>query len=500
MAEVGRERWSSRFTFIFAAIGSAIGLGNVWRFPYMSYSYGGGAFLVAWFVGLLIMGVPWLIMEFGMGRYFQKGAPGVFAGIGKKLEWIGWWPVFVAFLIVSYYCVIMAWALRYAVSSVVMAWGVGEAGASGAGDFFFKTVLKLSDGPGTLGHPVVPIVIGLAVVWIAMYIIIYKGAGRTGKIAVWTVIIPWVILVVLLIRGLTLPGAVKGLNYYLTPDWAKLKQGDVWFAALSQIAFTLSVGMAGMYAYGSFVAKKGDITNNAFITSFSNCATSYFAGFAVFSIIGFIMQSLNIPIDKVSASGLGLAFVSYPVGISMMPTGAPVVGVLFFLCLFFLGIDSAFFLAHGGVIAPIYDKFGMKLKNSTLLICILGFLLGILFTTQGGLYWLDIIDRAVSFYGLLLTGAIASFVVGWIFPAKKLRDHINETSDIKLGAWFDWMLKIVVPAGALFVVIYGGFAKDLPLKYGGYPKWAAAFVWITLVVTFILSFVFQSLKTKEVKS
>jgi len=333
-----------------------------------------------------------------------------------------------------------------------------------------------------------------------MYIIIYKGAGQTGKVAVWTVIIPWLILVVLLIRGLTLPGAVKGLNYYLTPNWAKLKQGDVWFAALSQIAFTLSVGMAGMFAYGSFVAKKADITNSAFITSFSNCATSYFAGFAVFSIIGFIMQSLNIPIDKVSASGLGLAFVSYPVGISMIPTGAPIVGVLFFLCLFFLGIDSAFFLAHGGVIAPVYDKFGMKLKNSTLLICILGFLLGLLYTTQGGLYWLDIIDRAVSFYGLLITGAIASFVVGWVFPAKKLRDHINETSDIKVGAWFDWMLKVVVPASALFVVAYGGFAKDLPLKYGGYPKWAAAFVWITLGVTFILSFVFQSFKTKEAKS
>jgi len=499
MAEVGRERWPSRFHFIFAAIGSAIGLGNVWRFPYMSYSYGGGAFLVAWMVCLLIMGVPWLIMEFGMGRYFQKGAPGVFAGIRKKLEWVGWWPVFVAFLIVCYYTVIMAWSLRYAVSSVTVAWGMGEAGASGAGSYFFGTVLKLSDGPGMLGAPVIPIVIALAVIWIVMYIIMSKGAGRIGKVAVWTVIIPWVLLLVLLVRGLTLPGAVKGLNYYLTPDFSMLAKGEVWFAAGSQIAFTLSVGMAGMFAYGSFVAKKADITNNAFITSFSNCATSFFAGFAVFSIVGFIMGALNIPVGEVSASGLGLAFVGYPVAISMMPVGAPIVGVLFFLCLFFLGIDSAFFLAHGGVIAPVYDKFGMKPKRAALLICILAFLVGILFTCRGGLYWLDIIDRAVSFYGLLLTGVIASFIVGWVFPAKKLREHINETSDFKIGAWLDWMLKIVVPVGGLFVVIYGGFAKDLPFKYGGYPKWAAAFVWITLVVTFGLSFLFQAFKTKEAK-
>ena len=134
-----------------------------------------------------------------------------------------------------------------------------------------------------------------------------------------------------------------------------------------------------------------------------------------------------------------------------------------------------------------------------MLICILGFLVGLLFTTRGGLYWLDIVDRAVSFYGLLITGAIAAIVVGWVFPARKLREHLNETSDIKIGAWWDWMLKIVVPVGALFVVVYGGFLKDLKEPYGGYPKWAAWFIWIILIATFILSFIFQALKTREAK-
>ncbi|MFW6180385.1 MAG: sodium-dependent transporter [Spirochaetota bacterium] len=499
MAQQERERWTSRAHFIFAAVGSAIGLGNVWRFPYLTYEYGGGAFLFAWMVGLLIMGVPWLILEFGMGRYFQKSAPGVFAGVGKRLEWLGWWPVFVAFLIVSYYTVIMAWSLHYAVASVGLAWGAGEAGAAGAGDYFFGTVLQLSDGPGTLGAPIGSIVLALGFIWVVLYFIMWKGAGQIGKIAVWTVLIPWLLLVALLIRGLTLPGAVQGLNYYLTPNFAELKNGDVWFAALSQIAFTLSVGMAGMYAYGSFVAKKADINNNAFITAFSNCGTSFFAGFAVFSTVGFIMQALSIPVEEVSASGLGLAFVSFPVGISMMPVGSKLVGVLFFLCLFFLGVDSAFFLAHGGVIAPIADKFGMRLKRATLLVCIIGFLVGLLYTTRGGLYWLDIVDRMASFYGLLITGALASIIVGWVFPARKLREHVNETSDFKVGAWFDWMLKIVVPAGALFVVIYGGFAKDLKEPYEGYPMWAASFIWILLGVTFILSFVFQAFKTREAK-
>jgi NSS family neurotransmitter:Na+ symporter len=208
------------------------------------------------------------------------------------------------------------------------------------------------------------------------------------------------------------------------------------------------------------------------------------------------MQSLYIPIGEVTASGLGLAFVTFPVGVSMMPTGASVIGVLLFLTLFFLGIDSAFFLAHGGVISPIKDKFGTSGKKATLIVCILGFLVGILFTTRGGLYWLDIVDRATAFYGLVITGAVASLVVGWKFKANNLREHLNETSDIKVGPWWNWLLKIIVPAGLLFMFIYGGFVKDLASPYEGYPLWAASMIWVILFVTLVLSFVFQRFKTK----
>ncbi|MBA7503944.1 hypothetical protein ES706_02569 [subsurface metagenome] len=491
-----RERWTSRYYFLFAAIGSAIGLGNVWRFPYMTYKYGGGAFLIPWIIGLIVMGIPWMMMEFGMGRYFQRGAPGVFEGIGKKWEWLGWWPVFCAFLIITYYSVIMAWSLRYVVSSTTMAWGIGEAGAAGAGSYFFGEILRISSGPGVLGAPIGSTVGFLALIWVVIYFIVFKGVGVIGKVAVWTVSIPWVLLVILAIRGLTLPGAVEGLNFYLTPNLAALGNAEVWFAAFSQIAFTLSLGMAGMFAYGSFIAKKADVTNNAFITSFSNCATSFFAGFAVFSTVGFIMQALSIPVGEVSASGLGLAFVSYPVAISMMPGANAFIGILFFLCLFFLGIDSLFFLAYGGVISPIMDKFGLSRVKATLIVIVISFLIGLVYTTNGGLYWLDIVDRTVCFYGLLLTGALACIVIGWVFGAGKLREHLNETSDIKVGAWFDWLIKVVVPAGLLFVVIYGGFAKDIPASYEGYPRWASSFIWIILAVTLGLSFLLQRVKTR----
>ena len=499
MAEVTRERWSNRTLFIFAAIGSAIGLGNIWRFPYLSYEYGGGVFLIPWVIGLIVLGIPWMMMEFGMGRYFQKGAPGVFEGIGKKWEWVGWWPVFCAFLIDTYYVVILAWSLRYVVSSATMAWGVGEAGAAGAGAYFYEQVLNLSSGPSVLGAPVLPLLGFLALTWVILFFIMFKGARVIGKVAVWTVTVPWALLLVLLVRGLTLPGAIDGLNYYLSPDLAALGNVDVWFAAFSQIAFTLSLGMAGMFAYGSFIAKKADVTNNAFIASFSNCATSFFAGFAVFSIVGFIMQTLSVPVGDVSSAGLGLAFVTFPVGISMLPGANAFIGILFFLCVFFLGIDSAFFLAYGGVIAPLMDKFGWSRVKATAIVCVVAFAIGIVYTTTGGLYWLDIVDRTVCFYGLLITGALACLVVGWGFGADKLRAHLNETSDIKVGSWWNWLLKIVVPLGLLFVVIYGGFMQDIPASYGGYPRWATNVMWIILGVTLLLSFVLQAIKTKGPK-
>ncbi|MCK4723507.1 MAG: sodium-dependent transporter, partial [Dehalococcoidia bacterium] len=142
-----RETWGKRGYFIFAALGSAIGLGNIWRFPHLAHTYGGGAFLIAWMIGLIVLGIPWLMMEFGIGRYFRSSAPGAFAGIGKRWEWLGWWPCWIAFGIITYYSVVLAWAARYVAASATMAWGVGKAGAEAAGGFFFGDVLQLSGGP-----------------------------------------------------------------------------------------------------------------------------------------------------------------------------------------------------------------------------------------------------------------------------------------------------------------------------------------------------------------
>lgn len=500
MPEISRrERWIRPRHLIFAAAGSAIGLGNVWRFPYLTYDYGGASFLIAWLIGLVLLGIPWLTMEFGMGRYFQRGAPGIFEGIGKKWEWAGWWPAFAAFLIVTYYTVVMAWALRYVGSAATMAWGSGKAGAEATGDYFFGTVLQLSSGPTVLGAPVGWIVLLLAITWVGIFLIIYRGAAIIGRVSQYVVVTAWVLLIILFIRGITLVGASDGLNFYLDPDLSLLLSGETWFAAFSQIAFTLSLGMAGMYAYGSFITRKGDINNSAAITSITNCASSFFAGFAIFSTAGFLMQAMGIPMEEVALSGLGLAFVGYPSALSMLPGASGFFGVLFFLMFWFIGLSSAYFLAYGGICIPLMDKFGWSRAKTAAGICIIAFLVGILYTTEGGLYWLDIVDRTVAFYALLLTGTVAAIIVGWVHGAHRLREHINETSDFKVGGWFDWLIKLVLPVGLLFVVIYGGFMEDIASEgYEGYFPWSWP-IWVLLAAILILSFAFQSFKTRMPK-
>jgi NSS family neurotransmitter:Na+ symporter len=373
--------------------------------------------------------------------------------------------------------------------------------------FFYQTFLGLTENPGVWGDFRWPIVGALAFSWAMIFFILHKGVRRVGKVVIYTVTIPWICLIILVIRGLTLPGAVEGLNYYLTPNFSALLNGEVWFGAFSQIAFTLGLGMGIMFAYGSYIPKDSDITNNAMITSFANCATSFFAGFAVFSIIGFLAQSLGVSVQAVTESGIALTFITFPTAISMMPFIPQIIGIVLFLCIWMLGIDSAFSISEA-MITGIVDKFRISKAKATAMICIISFVVGtFLFCRGSGLYWLDMIDRAVAFYGLLLAGLVECIIIGWVFGADKVREHVNSVSDLKIGKWFDWLIKIVVPVGLAYVIAWG-LKSDIPV-YGGYPVWASTIgVWGVLLLTLVLALIFgfvikgkgsEEKKVKEVK-
>ncbi|MEW5945000.1 MAG: sodium-dependent transporter, partial [bacterium] len=301
----GRDQWNSRLAFIMAAVGSAVGLGNVWRFPFICYESGGGAFLIPYFVALFTAGIPLMILEFGLGHMTRASAPVAFRKVKPGFEWIGWMAILVGLFVMSYYGVVMGWCFNYLRFAFTLAWG------DDTQKFFLENFLNVSGGIGDLGGVVPAVVAGLALCWLCVFLCIYKGVETVGKVVMFTVPLPVVILVVFLVRGVTLPGALEGLTFYLKPDFAKLADPKVWLRAYGQVFFSLSIGFGVMIAYASFLPKKSDIVNNAFITSLLDAGTSFLAGLCIFSTLGYLARATGAGVADVVKGGPGLAFITY---------------------------------------------------------------------------------------------------------------------------------------------------------------------------------------------
>ncbi|HHE46748.1 MAG TPA: sodium-dependent transporter, partial [Bacteroidetes bacterium] len=310
-----------------------------------------------------------------------------------------------------------------------------------------------------------------------------------------TVPLPLICLIILAIRGLTLPGAIDGITYYLQPDFSKLSNPRVWLAAYGQILFSLSLGQAVLLAYASYLPGDADIANNAFLTGFINCGFSFFAGFAVFSALGFLAYQIGVPVQDVVKSGPDLAFVTYPTIISQLPFWAPFFGVVFFVMLLTLGIDSAFALVEGFA-TPLKDATGIRHTRVVLWLCITGLAIGILYTTRGGFHWLDIVDKYVSDFGLVTIALAECVVVGWFFGAKRFREEINDTSEIRIGVWWDICITVITPL-VLGVTLILSLVIGIRQPYGGYPQWANWVGGWGMIILAILISVFLGMKFKR---
>jgi NSS family neurotransmitter:Na+ symporter len=477
-----REQWKSQMGFLLAAVGSAIGLGNIWRFSYMAYTHGGGVFLVPYLVALLTAGIPLLILEFAIGHERIGSAPLAYHKIGRRWEWLGWWAVlFVMFGIVLYYTVIIAWCVDFFVYSFGLSWG------SDPDSFFFKDFLAMSERPSEIGQIRTPIFFALAVVWFINWAILYRGVQKGIELAN-KVFMPllFVLTAVLVFWSLTLDGAMEGVRAYLTPDFSKLSDPKVWIDAYSQIFFSLSLGFGIMIAYASYLPEKANITRSAILTALLDSGYAIFAGFAVFAVLGFMAASQGRPISEVVTQSIGLAFVAYPKAVSLMPAGN-IFGAIFFLCLVVAGISSSISIFEAFT-AAVLDKFGMRRKPFITVVAVLGFLGSTIFATQAGLLWLDIVDHFLTHYGLVVVGIMECIIVGWFFKLKMLRNHVNRISSVKLGPWWDLLIKYFVPL-VLAVILAGDLYNELKEPYGGY-SWASLiligrdWVLITLVAAF----------------
>lgn len=456
-----RDEWGTRLGFILAAVGSAIGMGNIWRFPYMVYENGGGAFLIPYFVAVFTAGIPLLILEFGVGQRHAGATPVTFRSLNKKWGWIGWWQLLVCFVIATYYVVIIAWSFSYFTFSFNLGWG------EDTGAFFFKEYLHLSDGPFKLGGIQWQIFVPLALVWVTCWGVLICGV-RKGIETANKFFMPALFLMVILImaRAVTMPGAVDGLNWLFKPDFSALGDIKVWAAAFGQVFFSLSVGFGIMITYSSYLSGDSDINNNAFMTAFINCGFSMLAGIMIFSVLGYMAAQKGVPIKEVVSSGVGLAFVTIPQAINFMP-GASFIGVLFFLSLLFAGVSSMISICEA-CIAGILEGFKISRKAATSIFCGIGFLVSVIYTTGAGLYVLDIVDHFINTYAVLLGGFIEVALLSWFFNLESIREHVNRTSDFLVGVWWTFCLKFFTT----FVVAYMLVMKcleDIHTPYEGYP-------------------------------
>ncbi|UOQ48164.1 sodium-dependent transporter [Gracilibacillus caseinilyticus] len=456
-----RSQWGTRIGFLLAAIGSAVGLGNIWRFPATAFENGGGAFFVPYLFALLTAGIPLLIMEYTIGHKFRSSSPRSFAKISKGMEWIGWWQVFISFVISTYYPIIIAWSLMYAYFSFGTKWGNDPTG------FFVGDYLNLADA-GTFGSFVPSVLLPLILVWILVFFFLGRGVKKGIEFAN-RIFIPtlFIVFFIIVIRAVTLPGAVEGLNAFFEPDWSRILDGSVWVAAYGQIFFSLSIAFAIMITYSSYLPRKSDITNNAFITGFANSSFELLAGIGVFAALGFMAQQSGVSVSEVVQGGVGLAFMVFPEIISQMP-GSTFFGLLFFASLFLAGLSSMISISET-YIAGIQEKFSISRGTAVLIGGGLAFVVSLFYANQGGLNLLDTVDHFINNYGVALAGLFEVVAIAWFArELKNLQIHADSVSDIKLGVWWRFCLSIITPV-ILGCMMLLNLKNELSDAYEGYP-------------------------------
>lgn len=492
-SETGREQWSGQLGFLMAAIGSAVGLGNIWRFPGVAYSNGGGAFMVPYICALLLAGVPFLFLDYSLGHRFRGSAPAVFRRLARRFEWLGWYQVFICFVIQTYYAVILAWSLRYIFFSVNTAWG------DDAGGFFNKFIglseLSADGTPSLTYEPVHGVIIPLVIVWILALFIIARGvANGVEKANKFFLPLLVVMFAALVIRALFLPGAAQGLNALFTPDWSDLGQSRVWMAAFGQIFFSLSIGFGIMLTYASYLRKRSNLVGTGLVAAFANSSFELLAGIGVFATLGFMAHTQGVGVsDLDNIAGVSLSFVTFPTVVGQMPGGA-IFGVLFFGSFFMAGLTSLISIIQV-VAAGFSEKFAWSTPKATLITGIPSAIISfILFGSSSGMYNLDVVDAFINNIGVVSAAVIACVGVGLVLRRlKELQRHLNVVSETRvIGTWWRVMIAAVIPIllGVMFVQTAWSYARD---GYGYSTSFEAVFGWgmlflvavATVVVTLV---------------
>uniref|UniRef100_A0A8D0AE72 Transporter n=1 Tax=Sander lucioperca TaxID=283035 RepID=A0A8D0AE72_SANLU len=511
---VERETWTRQMDFIMSCVGFAVGLGNVWRFPYLCYKNGGGVFLIPYLLIVFIGGIPVFFLEIALGQFMKQGGVSAW-NIAPLFKGLGLASMVIVFFCNTYYIMILVWALYFLFHSFTneLPWATcghpwntpnctqdfrrachnrslllngscpeAEGMRSPVIEFWERKVLRLSGGlhePGDISYEMV---LCLIVTWIIVYFCMWKGVKSTGKVVYFTALFPYLVLVVLLAHGVTLPGALDGIVYYLKPDWSKLGEAQVWIDAGTQIFFSYAIGLGALTALGSYNRFHNNCYQDAFLLAFINSGTSFFAGFVVFSVLGFMAAEQGVDISKVAESGPGLAFIAYPKAVTLMPM-APLWAALFFFMLLILGLDSQFVGVEGlitGIMDMLPPKSALRREVVAAICCVICFLIDMSMVTEGGMYVFQLFDYySASGITLLWQAFWECVVIAWVYGADRFMDDVARMIGYQPLPYMKWCWSYITPFVCVAVFLFH-VVNYKPLTYNTvytYPLWGEVLGW-----------------------
>jgi NSS family neurotransmitter:Na+ symporter len=465
-------QWNSSLGFLLAMIGSAVGLGNIWRYPYVVYSNGGGSFLVVYLISIFLVGIPFLLLEYSIGFKFKTSLSETFKLLKSKFEIVGWFIPIVSFSILTYYSCIIGWDLIYFVLSFFKGWGTNT------DNFFAQTLLQSTNSLAGLSHIVLVCLLASIGVWFVTWFISHKGINKgIGKANMVMIPLLFIIMIAIVIYSLTLNGAYLGLQTLFTPDWGEVFNPHMWVAAISQILFSLSIGSAIIPAYTSYLPKDSKLTNSAFKVVCANCGFELFTAVGIFSILGFMATTSGSDIHNIITHGTGLLFVVLPEILNVMGPVAYIIGPIFFLAVFFAGITSSVSLIEPLVLG-LERKFNLRRKKATTYLCIIGLVVTIIFTTDTGSYLLATVDSFLTSAGILFAIILEAVIFSWFAGLDKLLDILNNNSTIKIGGWWKIVVKYIAPIILIYIWI-GGIIDTFSANTQGE-------IFINIILTMIL--------------